>query len=275
MNDSASQLPRKILEEAPRFKKSDSFQFQCRPGLGCFNQCCADVNIALTPYDVLRLRSSLKISSTEFLDRYTVIPFSVEQKFPVVLLRMRDDERKTCPFVREEGCSVYSDRPWACRMYPVGVASPAEETQEPFFFLIEEDPCDGHSSECRQSIEDWIEDQGANEYEQKGEDFKQISLHPFFWKGGQLEPSKMNMLVMVLYDLDKFRRFVFESSFLKKFSVDRKTAKAARSDDEALLRLGYRWLRFCLFGEDSIEIRRDVRNSVQQKIQLNRKVQSL
>ncbi|UCF36286.1 MAG: YkgJ family cysteine cluster protein [Acidobacteriota bacterium] len=271
MNDSTTQFPLSILEDAPRFKESDAFDFQCKPGLGCFNQCCADVNIALTPYDVLRLRTGLKISSTEFLDRYTILPFSAQQKFPVVLLRMQNDERRSCPFVRPEGCLVYSDRPWACRMYPVGLASPGEETDEPFFFLIEEDPCEGHSSNTRQTIREWIRNQGAEKYEFHGEDFKQISLHPFFLDGGQLEPSKMNMLVMVLYDLDKFRRFVFESTFLQKFSIDEVTVEEARREDRALLRLGYRWLRFCLFGEDTVEIRREVRKSVRQKTEVTSK----
>ena len=85
---------------------------------------CGDVNIVLTPYDVLRLKRRLGIYSTELLQRYSVRPFTKEQQLPVVLLRMQDDQPgKPCPFVTPQGCGVYEDRPWPCRMYPVGVAS--------------------------------------------------------------------------------------------------------------------------------------------------------
>jgi hypothetical protein len=71
----------------------------------------------------------------------------------------------------------------------------------------------------------------------------------------------MDMLFMVLYDLDKFRRFVFESSFLAKFALPETEIEEVRTDDVALLRLGFRWLKFCLFGEQVMEIRDEVRQA--------------
>ena len=37
-----------------------------------------------------------------------------------------DNEKKSCLFLDLEngGCQVYEDRPWACRMYPLGMAIP-------------------------------------------------------------------------------------------------------------------------------------------------------
>jgi len=225
----------------------------------CFTQCCGDVNIALTPYDVIRLKNRLQISSGEFISKYCLVPFSREQKFPVVLLKMQDNERKSCFFVSEEGCGVYEDRPWACRMYPVGVASPGNDDEERFYFILQEDPCEGHGTGPTWTISSWMEDQGVEEYDLLGEEFKAISLHPFFQQGGSLSLPQMDMLFMVLYDLDKFRRFVFESSFLEKFELDEAEKKAAKKDDLALLKLGYRWLRFSLFGEKVLEIKEAVR----------------
>ncbi len=100
----------------------DKFKFSCHKGLACFGQCCSDVNIFLTPYDVLRMRKALGLASGKFLKKYTAT-FLTEQKLPLVLLKMNDDDRKTCPFVSTEGCIIYNDRPWPCRMYPVGVTS--------------------------------------------------------------------------------------------------------------------------------------------------------
>ena len=64
-------LKKTILEQFPRLDEDAKFTFSCHPGVSCFNQCCSDVNIFLTPYDVLRLKNRLGISSQEFLDKYT------------------------------------------------------------------------------------------------------------------------------------------------------------------------------------------------------------
>ncbi|MDY6911644.1 MAG: YkgJ family cysteine cluster protein, partial [Chloroflexota bacterium] len=113
----------KILRDYPRLSVEDNFKFACHPGVPCFGKCCANVNIFLTPYDVLRMKTALGISSTEFLEKYT-IPLSLEEnQLPVILLKMAEDAEKKCPFVSDEGCTIYNDRPWSCRMYPLGLAS--------------------------------------------------------------------------------------------------------------------------------------------------------
>lgn len=251
----AEKLKKAILNDFPRLTKEDSFNFSCSKGVPCFNACCADVNIALTPYDVLRMKNRLAITSGDFLDRYTVIPFSKEQQFPVVLLRMNDDERKTCPFVTSKGCSIYRDRPWACRMYPIGVASPAEGDKDKFFFVMEEEVCQGHKSDKSWTVGSWIQDQGVVPYDELGEEFKEIALNDFFLRGHHLSPPQMEMLVMVLYDLDKFRRFVFESSFLKRFDLEDALVDKIRDNDVELLRLGFQWLKFSLFSQKTLKIR--------------------
>ena len=66
----------KILEEHPRLGPNDRFSFACHPGVSCFNVCCGDVNIFLTPYDILRLRRKLGITTDELLDNHTLSPFT-------------------------------------------------------------------------------------------------------------------------------------------------------------------------------------------------------
>ena len=122
-------LKEAILKEYPRLKKDSEFKFSCHPGISCFNNCCGDVNVFLTPYDVIRLKNRLKISSQEFLDKYTFLPIDENQNHPVLMLRLNQDEDKTCQFVGPKGCTVYEDRPWSCRMFPLGVASPKDDGQ--------------------------------------------------------------------------------------------------------------------------------------------------
>lgn len=77
---------------------TENFTFLCGPEAPCFTACCADLNLLLTPYDVLRMKKRLGLSAGEFLGEYTA-PFEEEFVFPLICLKMRDDERRSCPFV--------------------------------------------------------------------------------------------------------------------------------------------------------------------------------
>ncbi len=262
-NDPREELEEKILEDYPRLGPDDAFEFSCRPGISCFNKCCGDVNIFLSPYDVLRMKRRLGITSGEFLDKYTIIPVQKDMKTPVVMLRMNEDEAKTCPMLTEEGCGIYADRPWPCRMYPLGLASQKETPDgwrgERFYFLLKEEGCQGYDEEPKGwTVREWLDNQGLDEYDEWGEQYKELALHKFFEDGGTLAPEKMHMFFLSCYDLDKFREFVFESTLLRRFDVDEDFAEEMRYSDEALLRFSIQWLRFSLFGEDTVRVKQDV-----------------
>ena len=245
-----------VLKEYPRLSSKDTFKFGCSNKLSCFNKCCRDVNIFLTPYDTLRMKQALNISSTEFLEKYTLLPLDKNLKYPVVLLAMRDDEEKRCNFVTEEGCSIYGNRPWACRMYPIGLASPNEgASEEEFYFLMHEDVCDGLGESKEWTPEEWMEDQGIISYHEFGETFKEIILHKRFQEGEALTAPQMEMFYMACYDLDKFRSFIFESTFLDRFEFDEERLESLKADDEELLLFGFEWLKFCLFKEQTMKIK--------------------
>lgn len=265
---SFEELKDRILAEAPRMGPDDGFRFSCHPGISCFNNCCADVNIVLTPYDVLRLKRRLELTSTELLARHTVKPFTKDQKLPVVLLKMDESkEGKPCPLVTEQGCSVYEDRPWPCRMYPVGVAMPPEgpEGAREFYFLMEEEGCAGFAEQRTWTIRQWMEDQGVAEYNAFGELFKELTLHPRLQKM-DLNPQQMEMFFTACYDLDRFRSFVFESSFLEKYELEPELVEAIRTDDEALLRFAFRWLRACLLGEQTMKLRAETVDKYKERL---------
>jgi len=134
-----------IFKEQQRMKLDDCFTFRCGRDLDCFTKCCSDVSIVLTPYDVLRLKKALGMDSTEFLAKHTLPLLNPNQKFTLVILRM-DPVSKRCPFSSERGCEVYAARPWACRMYPLGLAKPKNPTpdEQPFYFVLHEELCHGH-----------------------------------------------------------------------------------------------------------------------------------
>ncbi len=263
---SFNRLKEAIFQEYDRLKEEDTFRFGCHPGVPCFNLCCTDVNIFLSPYDILRMKNRLGITSQEFLDRYTLMPMDAKQHYPVVLLKMLDDEALSCPFVEKDvGCTIYEDRPWPCRMFPVGKASPKMEEAKPFYFLMHEEVCKGWDEPTEWTVRGWIEDQQVQPFDEWGERWKELTLHDFFGEGGKLTPPQMEMFHMVCYNLDKFRAFVFESSFLDRFEVEPDRVERMRAGDEALLEFGFEWLRFALFREPVIKVREEAIEEVKKR----------
>jgi uncharacterized protein len=249
-------LKEKVLADHDHLELDSSFCFGCHPGVPCFNDCCSDVNIFLTPYDVIRLKNRLKISSAELLAKYTVMPVHEAQKHPVIMLKMTEDEHKRCHFVdAEKGCTVYQDRPWACRMFPVGKASPEEgSSDKPFYFLMNEDVCRGWDETRDWTVKQWMDDQEVERWDEEGEKYKAISMHPFLHEN-DLTPEQMDMFYMVCYDIDRFKRFVFDSSLLKRIDIDDKTARKMAKSDAVLLDFGYKWLRFSIFREPVLRVK--------------------
>ncbi|MGD8891249.1 MAG: YkgJ family cysteine cluster protein, partial [Desulfobacterales bacterium] len=114
--------------EPVKLGPDSAFKFKCHPGVECFTQCCRDINILLTPYDIIQLKNRLGLSSEKFLTLYTEPQMLEKTGLPVVTLKFLEEEKsdadsKVCPFVREDGCLIYEDRPTTCRYYPLGVAS--------------------------------------------------------------------------------------------------------------------------------------------------------
>ncbi|MGO9569456.1 MAG: YkgJ family cysteine cluster protein [Desulfomonilaceae bacterium] len=231
----------------------DTFSFSCHPTIDCFNSCCKDVTIFLTPLDVVRLRAALGISSTEFLETYTHRLISQTTGLPVVALKMSANEAKTCPFVAEKGCTVYNDRPYSCRLYPLDTEQGVE-----FTFVVDEGTCHGLKESHEWTVERWRKEQGLHAYDDLDHNLKDVMSADQLWESKIQDPRMRDMCLMALYDPDRFREFVFKSSFFQKFHVDEDIVEKIRDDDVALLYFAGQWLRFALFGKKGfLKIDRD------------------
>jgi hypothetical protein len=177
----------------------------------------------------------------------------------MVMLKMKVEEGKRCPFVLSEGCAVYEDRPSACRIYPIGRAamSPGSEggTQEKYFF-VREDHCLGFREPHDWTIEEWVEDQGLKEYDGKNSAWLDIVTSTQRLGPEKDIPRKIQMFCMASYNLDSFRSFVFKSRFLDFFDVSPELRDRIASDDEALLAFAMNWLKFSLYGMKTMNLRR-------------------
>jgi len=231
------------------------FRFRCHPGVACFTACCGKTTIILTPYDLLRLKQRLGITSSALLERYTLREVHDKSGLPLVIMDMHR-YGGVCPFVRPvEGCLVYSDRPATCRYYPVGQGSlVTEEGLDEFYFLVKEEHCKGHEDDTEWSVESWRKDQGADYYDDMNREWKAMMLRRSSVGKPDIDDKTINLFYLVMYDLDAFRRFIFTSRFLSVFAVDEDTQERIYDDDLELLRFGYRYLKMVLKIEDTMQL---------------------
>lgn len=233
--------------------KDDCFRFACHPGVPCFNECCADLNLALTPYDILRLKNRLGMTSDQFLEKHAETHTDDGGRFPRVQLKMTEKPGRPCPFVTQQGCSVYEDRPGACRIYPVGRGS-AHGGKE-IFFLVREKHCRGFEEPKEWAVKDWLGDQGLKKYNRMNDLWMEIITSKKSLGPAEHMVRKIQMFYMVSYNLDKFRAFVSGSRFLDMFDLDAELVKKIPQDDETLLELGFDWLHFSLYGEKTLPLK--------------------
>lgn len=251
MNDSTKKEVFRPFEE-------NEFRFSCHRDIGCFTDCCAKLRLILTPYDILRMKNRLKLTSEVFLEKYTDIVLEDRSRFPMVKLKMKEDEKQTCPFVTKEGCSIYEDRPGACRLYPLGRASTmieGEKDAREKFFVVDESHCLGFQEKKPWNLDEWLNHEGVNEYNAMNDQWLQIITSPKSLGEGGGTTRKLQMFSMASYNLDKFRQFVFKSKFFDLFEVDWDLKEELTTDDVALMKFAFQWLKFSLFGDKTIALK--------------------
>lgn len=247
-------------QEQIEYLEGDSFSFACHSGLACFTDCCRNLNLALTPYDILRLKKSLGLTSSDFLDQFAIIKPNEQNGFPAVLLKMMADEGQPCPFVTPTGCRIYDDRPGACRIYPLGRASSRTKGQEgarEFYFVVRESHCQGFRESRSWTTTTWSQNQGLSPYSFYNDLWTEIITHKGTFTSPEAVDQKLQMFFMASYNLDQFRQFVFKSTFLKRFVIPEEMVGKMKEDDEELLKLAFKWLKFVLFGEKVFLLRQD------------------
>jgi hypothetical protein len=233
-------------------------QFSCHKGIGCWNACCSNIDISLTPYDIIRLKKRLGISSTEFLREYTV-PHEME-KDGIAGVKFRPvDNGTACRFVKPEGCAVYEDRPTACRYYPVALLSMRKQdeyTDTESYALVKEDHCKGHEVARSISIADYRKEQGVEEYDELARGWRQLILKKKSAGPAIGAPSlkSRQLFFMACYDIDTFHDFVESEAFGKLFKLSAEEKAMLMADDVELMQFAFRFLKQVLFGENTIEL---------------------
>ncbi|WP_232370803.1 YkgJ family cysteine cluster protein [Desulfogranum marinum] len=257
---STDKNPSNILPE--KLTLDSALQFECHPGVSCFTACCHNIKIILTPYDILLLKKRLNIASHELITQYTEPTYLEKTDMPGVQLKLVG-EKKACPFVTPEGCTVYEDRPTACRYYPVGMADFHEggtndAAEQKFFFLVKEDHCKGHEEPKKWTIREWRADQGVDVRDEMNKEWLRLVMRrKSFGLQATLSDAAKRMFFMASTDLDTFRKFVFESSFLDTYVVDEETLAKIKEDDIELMLFSFQYLANTLFGAGEMPIKQE------------------
>jgi len=250
--------------------ENSTLKFKCHKGVSCFTECCRGISIMLTPYDIVRLKNRMQISSEEFLAVYTIPELLEKTDLPVVTLKLLDDERESCPFVRDEGCLIYEDRPTTCRYYPLGVASLSYKKQQKdgFYILIDEPHCKGFEEDQEWTVKEWRKDQGVDIHDEINSEWTELLVRKrSIPKNIRLTEKTKNMFFTASYDIDRFKRFVFESSFLTLYDIDPKTVEEIKEDEIALLRFSFKWLKWLLFQEGDFKLNESVAEERREKLE--------
>ncbi len=117
--------------------------------------------------------------------------------------------------------------------------------------------CLGPKEDVPWTIESWSKDQEAAVYNKMTARWAEIrqlfQKNP--WGSEGPEGPNARMAFMAVYNVDRFRAFVFDSSFLKRFKIKSATVRKIRTDDAALLAIGFDWIKLFVWGLPSKKIR--------------------
>ncbi len=245
------------------------FTFRCHKGIACWNKCCHGADITLTPFDILQLARYFSVRPKNIVADFAVPAFHDASGMPVPKLVMRGKDGKgACVFLdEEEGCKVYEARPATCRYYPLGLATmkmKGHEKKEEMYFLVKEDYCQGHDEPREQTVAQFRKKQGVEPYDLFNERWIEILMKAASWRsiggpyGKDIPKPMKQMFYMLCTDIDKFREFVFSTTFLERYDVPEDVVKAFEKSDETLMLFGFDWMKHVIFGEETVKLKDEV-----------------
>ena len=237
-----------------------TFTFKCHKELSCFTKCCKNADMYLYPYDIIRLKNRLNISSDELLKHKTISAFRDNPYFPSLMLRMTDTEDKSCPFLSVNGCVVYEDRPFSCRAYPLELAvarNDFESQKLTCYFVATHSYCLGHGESREWTAEQWMEDQIIHIYNDMNDLWVKIDTifrqNP--WGKEGTTGKALKMAFMACFNVDKMREFVFNTTFLSRFDIPLDRMEQCKVSDVEMMKLGFDWVKYFLAGTGPLALK--------------------
>lgn len=133
---------------------ASEFKFHCRDDC---TKCCENSTVFLSPYDLQRVLQAKQVTFQHFLNHYGLL-FYNQDLHNMLSLKLRSNP--ACVFLKEGLCSIYENRPFGCRMYPLGFHM--QKKEEAVFFDSKECPGFGEGKDW--NVAKWKKDSGITEY---------------------------------------------------------------------------------------------------------------
>jgi hypothetical protein len=142
-------------------------------------------------------------------------------------------------------------------------------TDEDAYFLVKEDHCLGHQEPRSLTIREYRQEQQVIEYDEINRDWRQVILkrRSAGMEIGQPSLRSYQLFFLVSYNIDSFRAFVQSQGFSEIYDVDNAIFQAIATDDVALLKFGFKFLKQVLFGEMTIATKPDAKAKWEQRHQ--------
>ena len=118
----------------------------------------------------------------------------------------------------------------------------------------------GFEEPQEQTVGEWRKDQGVDIHDEINATWTDLVVRKrSFPPNVKLTEQAKQMFFMISYNIDKFRRFVFESTFLKRYNVEEETVAKIKADEIELLAFGVGWLKDVLFKEGPYQAQGDAK----------------
>ena len=135
--------------DAAVLAETDPLQLSCGTG-GCASNCCTSGEpIVLNPYEIALICRESNMSYEDLLD---IVDTDRADGFPLVML----PREPACHFWTKQGCSIYTSRPLACRLFPIGRVY---DTKRSRFVLPGRNLCTGLVPEAARTLGDYLKTQ--------------------------------------------------------------------------------------------------------------------
>lgn len=235
--------------DSQEYTLEDTIKFHCYKGIICFNQCCYDVKLVLSPYEFLRLRKALNLGIQEFIEKYGEVYLGEVTQLPVISVNM-DPYSFACPFLNEkEGCKIYKDRPASCRLYPLAryLVKNKEGKNEEIFKVIRETHCKGHYENRPIKIKDYLKEQDLGPYLFFNDLWGEVVIKRQKFSDTPLTEDILDLIFTLAYDLEEFRILIKKEEINDFFLPE-----MAELPDEKLLELGLKYIRDKILTEETL-----------------------
>lgn len=189
---------------------AETFNYDC---VQCGN-CCQNLTVTIDPYDVLRLKKVLKRSTTEIMKNHLGIMQEENTGWPIAFLKTAQTSR--CEFNKSDKCLVWEDRPKVCRLFPIGMAASVQsgnETTEKLFYLLKRsNKCSGFEQPKHQTVQEWLDSSQLEPFITEYDKFTALKYYLLSkYDFNSLDPSRIMLLCMALYDFNALYSFVENS----------------------------------------------------------------